>query len=204
VPPLPQSVQIFVVSLLNADRIVLAEQSTGERKPRWSTKIQEVLSVNLEQWREGLPAHMRWDDKDPPAEDINVARLRAKYYGARYIIHRPLLHHALHPMAQKPATQPAAAESPALSVVSSAQSYVSPSIPHAQHSESMERWPSDMAPPPRISTSQDPQPPSLKDLGPKVLNACVSCIEAAMHSTIAFDGVKGRPIVTNIFGTAHA
>jgi gamma-glutamyl phosphate reductase len=25
-----------------------------------------------------------------------------------------------------------------------------------------------------------------------------------MLSTVAFDGIKGRPVVTNIFGTAHA
>jgi hypothetical protein len=39
---------------------------------------------------------MQWDDGDPPSEDINEARLRAKYYGAKYIIHRPSLYYALH------------------------------------------------------------------------------------------------------------
>ncbi|KAM0707289.1 hypothetical protein Q7P35_005527 [Cladosporium inversicolor] len=31
-----------------------------------------------------------------------------------------------------------------------------------------------------------------------------NCIKAAEKSTIAFDNVLGRPIVTNIHGTAHA
>ncbi|KAH1372036.1 hypothetical protein KXX49_000372, partial [Aspergillus fumigatus] len=39
---------------------------------------------------------MKWKDADPPSNNINVARMRAKYYGTRYIIHRPLLYQALH------------------------------------------------------------------------------------------------------------
>lgn len=148
---------------------------------------------------------MRWNDKDPPSNNINVARLRAKYYGARYIIHRPLLHHALHPIAPKQPQPQVAAESPALSAVSSSQSHASPAFPHNPHTElTMERGTSDMGPSPHIYTSRDPQPSSLNDLDPKILAACVSCIEAAMNSTTAFDGIEGRPIVTNIFGTAHA
>ena len=176
-------------------------ESHGEKKAQWSTKIQEVLAGNLEQWRAGLPDHMKWDDGDPPSSDLNVARLRAKYYGARYIIHRPLLHHALHPMAHKSSAPTGTAASPALSAVSNAPSHVSP---HAFQAEPMERWTSDMGPPPRMRQSQDPQPSPLKDLDPKILAACMTCVEAAMNSTTAFDGVEGRPIVTNIFGTAHA
>lgn len=182
-------------------------ESRGERRTQWSTKVQEALVICLESWRAGLPSYMQWDDKDPPATDINVARLRAKYYGARYIIHRPLLHHALHPMAQKPAVPAGAsgpAASPALSNVSSAQSHVSPSVAHAYQSEPMERWPSEMGPPLRTRSSQDPLPLLAKELDRKVYDACLTCVEAAMNSTTAFDGVPGRPIVTNIFGTAHA
>lgn len=50
----------------------------------------------LTNWRRVLPPEMRWADGDDPSEDINEARLRAKYYGALYIIHRPFLHYALH------------------------------------------------------------------------------------------------------------
>ena len=41
----------------------------------------------------------------------------------------------------------------------------------------------------------------------KVLNSCRTCVEMAIKSTLAFDGVQNhrqRLIVTNIFGTAHA
>jgi hypothetical protein len=36
-----------------------------------------------------------WNDGDPPASDLLNARLRAKYYGAAYIILRPYIRHAL-------------------------------------------------------------------------------------------------------------
>jgi hypothetical protein len=38
----------------------------------------------------------------------------------------------------------------------------------------------------------------------EVREACKRCIEAAMQSTVALDGVPDRLIVTNIHGTAHA
>jgi hypothetical protein len=37
----------------------------------------------------------------------------------------------------------------------------------------------------------------------KVWSPCRQCIEAAMPSTVALDGVPDRSIVTNIHGTAH-
>jgi hypothetical protein len=54
--------------------------------------------MNLELWQNSLPEMMKWKDTAPPSNNINVTRMRerSKYYGARYIIHRPLLFHALH------------------------------------------------------------------------------------------------------------
>jgi hypothetical protein len=197
------SAQIHLRKVLNrvhTDLYKAERHNSKERRTTWSTKVQEALSFNLEQWRSGLPAIMTWKDGDPLPRDINIARMRAKYYGARYIIHRPLLHHALHPMLPKP-SNPAPAESPARSVVSSSQS---PSLGHIQQADSMERWSSDMGPPGRALSVSEQPPPALKELDQKVLEACVICIEAAYNSTVAFDGVEGRPIITNIFGTAHA
>lgn len=197
------SAQIHLRKVLNRVHTDLYKADKKERKTTWSTKVQEALSYNLEQWRSGLPTVMKWKDGDALPKDINIARMRAKYYGARYIIHRPLLHHALHPILPKTSnTAPAA--SPAPSGVSSSQSQVSPSLGHIQHADSMERWSSDMGPPGRgLSISEQP-PTTLKELEPKVLEACMFCIDAAYHSTVAFDGVEGRPVITNIFGTAHA
>ena len=157
--------------------------------------------MSLEEWRETLPPIMRWKDEDPPADDINTARMRAKYYGARYIIHRPLLHHALHPSSPKD-LNPKSVESPASTGSKSQQ--VSPSLAHSHRASSMVRRSSEMGPPgPSLSTPTQ-QPIPYKNLDPKLQEACRICIDSAIRSTTAFDGIKGRPIVTNIFGTAHA
>ena len=78
---------------------VISEQG----KTHWPSKMQGILNISLQQWRRSLPEVMQWKDHDPPSKDINVARMRAKYYGACYIIHRPLLYYALH-IAKRPAS----------------------------------------------------------------------------------------------------
>ena len=128
----------------------------------WPNKLCAELNRWLEGWRAALPNDLQWSDTDPPSADINAARMRAKYYGARYLINRPLLHSAIH---------------------------------------SLE--------PNGISNAAVPQrssPASVKHgrVDQEVYEASKICVEAAVKSTIAFDGVEGRLIVTNIFGTAHA
>lgn len=51
--------------------------------------------ANLSAWKNSLPEAMRWEDDEDLATHINDARLRAKYYAAKYIIHRPFLRYAL-------------------------------------------------------------------------------------------------------------
>ncbi|EAW06308.1 putative C6 finger domain protein [Aspergillus clavatus NRRL 1] len=175
---------------------------------RWTSNVQEILSMNLELWRNSLPEVMRWKDGDPPSKDINVARMRAKYYGARYIIHRPLLYHALH-FAGLPDAALTSVDSPAGSVLSGPKSQqVSPSLTHSQRATNMARLSSDMG---LAGHSAPPSFPAgsmgtiaYRDLPTKLRRACKVCIDSAILSTEAFDGVEGRPIVTNIFGTAHA
>ncbi|EEH07746.1 C6 zinc finger domain-containing protein [Histoplasma capsulatum G186AR] len=200
--------QIHLRKVLNRVHTELYKAESPDSKgPKvsWTTKVQEALSCNLEAWRTGLPDNMRWEESDPPSNNIIIARMRGKYYGCRYIIHRPLLHHALHPMSKY---LPGAANSIAPSSpsnMSSSQSQASPPSAHpALLSQNMERFPNDMGPPSRPGMLPDHQQLSLKSLDSKVRKACQACIDAAIQSTIAFDGVQGRPVVTNIFGTAHA
>ncbi|EER36403.1 C6 finger domain-containing protein [Histoplasma capsulatum H143] len=200
--------QIHLRKVLNRVHTELYKAESPDSKgPKvsWTTKVQEALSCNLEAWRTGLPDNMRWEESDPPSSNIIIARMRGKYYGCRYIIHRPLLHHALHPMSKY---LPGAANSIAPSSpsnMSSSQSQASPPSAHpALLSQNMERFPNDMGPPSRPGMLPDHQQLSLKSLDSKVRKACQACIDAAIQSTIAFDGVHGRPVVTNIFGTAHA
>jgi len=136
----------------------------------------------LKDWLQVLPPQLRWNDTDPPATDINVARLRAKYYGARYIIHRPFLNYALHSQSLRE------------SIDKRLESLPSFGSPSGRHEGAM-------APPtPRALSS------GATDQVEKILLSAKLCIDAAMQSTEAFDGVRQRErlVVTNIFGTAHA
>lgn len=78
---------------------IISEQG----KPHWPSKMQGILDMSLQQWQRSFPEVIQWKDHDQPLKDINVARMRAKYYGACYIIHRPLLYYALH-IAKRPAS----------------------------------------------------------------------------------------------------
>jgi hypothetical protein len=146
---------------------------------------------------------MKWKDTDPPSKDINVARMRAKYYGARYIIHRPLLYHALH-FTGHPKPTFASADPPAGSILSGSKSqHVSPTL-----TTNVARLSSDVgmavhsAPPSFLEDSVSTT--AYRGLPLDLRRACKVCIDSAILSTEAFDGIEGRPIVTNIFGTAHA
>jgi hypothetical protein len=57
-------------------------------------KVIESLNVNLEAWRSSL-GNWNWNDREHKSIDINVARMRGKYYGAKYIINRPALGYLL-------------------------------------------------------------------------------------------------------------
>ncbi|KAL4870006.1 hypothetical protein BDV12DRAFT_166848 [Aspergillus spectabilis] len=161
---------------------------------KWKSSVQEMLSLNLDLWRGTLPPAMRWSEHDPPASDINVARLRAKYYGAQYIIHRPLLYHAIEYSGPNMG-EPLSDMLPGYTPGSSSLQQMSP---HGQQGVDMTRISSD------LGNMQGWHAKSYRHLPQKFRRACTVCVESAIKSTTAFDGVKGRPIVTNIFGTAHA
>jgi hypothetical protein len=118
----------------------------------------------IEAWRRMLPPNFQWSDDDEPPTDINTARLRAKYYGARYVISRPILMEAINKDAL----------------------------------DSANRSPS------RRADVQQLLSPDQPGLSSSLLKHCELCVEAAKHSTVAFDNVPDRLTVTNIWGTAHA
>ncbi|KAI9724738.1 MAG: hypothetical protein M1812_000013 [Candelaria pacifica] len=170
------SAQIQLRKVLNrAHSALYRTEETNPTHAGWSTSNSAHLEYQLKEWRRILPPGFEWKDSDPPATDINAARMRAKYYGARYIIHRPFLHHAIHPMNPQdnlPLNSPNSA-------------FGSPEL-LSRHGI--------MRPPPTSTTSAQET----------ITEASQICVEAAMKSTVAFDGIKKRPVVTNIFGTAHA
>ncbi|CAI7640529.1 unnamed protein product [Penicillium glandicola] len=196
------SAQIHLRKVLNRVHTDLYKVEK-QGQTRWSSTVQEALSLNLDLWRKSLPQSMQWEETDPPANEINAARMRAKYYGARYIIHRPLLYHALHyghtgarigPVGQSLVDSPTSTQ-------------LSPSMLHsASRAPNMARMSSDMGSmPAAVSTDWQPPKVRLHELPKKLKTACDICISSAIKSTEAFDGVGGhRLVVTNIFGTAHA
>ena len=73
---------------------VHSELYQGPKQHQPPFLVIHALIRNLEAWRKTL-ADLDWDDDDHQSDDINVARMRAKYYGAKYLIHRPGMEHAL-------------------------------------------------------------------------------------------------------------
>ena len=205
------SAQIHLRKVLNRVHTDLYKvEKQGET--RWSSNVQKALSMNLDLWRNSLPQTMMWDDKDPPSSDINAARMRAKYYGARYIIHRPLLYHALHygtDGARVSAAGQTTVDSPTGSASASQGQRMSPSMTYSGYRPAgMSRILSDMGgASTNAATSPNvwvPPKVKLRELPQKLRQACKACIESAILSTLAFDGIEDRLVVTNIFGTAHA
>ncbi|KAK3709023.1 hypothetical protein LTR37_011187 [Vermiconidia calcicola] len=141
------------------------------------SEVKSMLSGHediLTYWRETLPLGLRWNDSDPPSTDILEARLRAKYWGARYIINRPFLDYALHIM------------------------------PHAKDGLSIESVAKDCNGNPRDKAEVHLFKAIETMGESEIWEASKRCIDAAMQSTVSLDGVPERLIVTNIHGTAHA
>ena len=173
------------------DSVVLTIRFNLDQPRDQNSWIQEAddLEYQIKQWRQYLPPALRWNDKDPPATDINNARMRAKYYGARYIITRPFLRLAVNPVSRPPA-------------FSSGLQQSSPVAPVDYSEQGDTTYMAEMSPDQR-----------------RVFEASKFCVNAAIQSTIAFDRVGIDPstpweissdfiperfIVTNIFGTLHA
>jgi len=140
-------------------------------------QVREMLKGHesiLGSWRHSLPPALQWDDSDPPAPGILNARLRAKYWGARYVVNRPFLDYALHVM------------------------------PHAKAGAKVKDVARDVDGNPRDGADIHLFE-AIEGMGEsEIWQASKRCIDAAMQSTVALDGVADRLIMTNIHGTAHA
>ncbi|KAH7461780.1 hypothetical protein FOMA001_g18778 [Fusarium oxysporum f. sp. matthiolae] len=116
-------------------------------------------------------------EDDPPADDILAARLRAKYWGAQVITYRPFIRQIL----QFSHSIKNHASSPNFPSVSSEfrQDITAPVI--------------------------HPKARTHGDIDPQVVELAKKGIKALIESTRAFHGLGDkRPIITNVFGTAHA
>ncbi|QIW98839.1 hypothetical protein AMS68_004357 [Peltaster fructicola] len=166
--------QILLRRVLNG---IHRELYGEEAKNKSIATLQSTLlsyETELAQWRSSLPKEHQWDDKDEPPTTILPARLRAKYYGAIYISTRPFLDYCLHIMAQH--QQGAAVEDVALDARGNRREIADVMVLKAiAHMPLATIW-----------------------------EYAQRCVNAALRSTVALDGVPARLIITNIHGTAHA
>lgn len=115
-------------------------------------------------------------EDDPPADEILAARLRAKYWGAQTITYRPFIRQIL------------------------------------QFSHSLNHHPTSPNPPTGtefrdgiIAPMIHPNTKSLGDIEPSVVELARKGIKALVESTRPFHNLGDkRPLITNVFGTAHA
>jgi hypothetical protein len=190
-----------ILSRVQTDLCKIAKQI----QTHGSSDVQEALHMNLFLWRAGLPDVMKWEDNEPPAADINVARLRAKFYDVQQFIHRPLLYHMLH-YGQTGATigsvgQPLVDSSIGSTFVPQTQQ-MPRSMTHIHRSNVQMQL---MIHPSSSARSiWTPSTVNLHELPSRLRRACKICVKSAILSTEAFDGIGDRIVVTNIFGTAHA
>lgn len=120
-----------------------------------------------------------WNDDDPTSPDINVSRIRGKYYGARYIILRPFLQHAL--------------------------SIMKPRYVQIQNVGASDEIPQMRLLDLRARDNRRKHEDRDEETVLGIIRGTKGCIDAAMSSTIAFDGLSpDRFLVTNIHGTALA
>ncbi|KAL9614805.1 MAG: hypothetical protein Q9167_000715 [Letrouitia subvulpina] len=179
--------QIHIRNILNDIQHELYPPEDQERATR-GTALRNHFNDRLEAWRKLLPPGLQWKDTDPPASNINDARLRAKFYGAKYIVHRPFLRHALDNRLEFSESR-----SPRLVNLTSLDNRSSSYSPQAGERRGSTRE----------STSQAKQEMVAEA---EILESAKICVAAAIRSTEAFDNIinSQRLIVTNIFGTTHA
>ncbi|KAF2711565.1 hypothetical protein K504DRAFT_224100 [Pleomassaria siparia CBS 279.74] len=189
--------------ILNEAHNTLYSPNDRKRPPGFDVKdLHEVAKAArlhadiLSSWRRLLPPTLAWKDHEPPSRDINIARLRAKFYGGHYMILRPFLFLAVHDV-QLPQGPQVAWSSQANSPAGNMTVPSIPTNPGLQRS---------------LMNPNSEQA--------DILIVAHKCINSAIQSTIAFDRVgepensdtyipfqsiaKRRLIVTNIFGTLHA
>jgi hypothetical protein len=162
--------------------------------PSEASSVYDYLMSHRDLITETKPNY-KWTDGEKPSSDLLVARMQAKYYGAGYIILRPYLWNAL---------QWANVHLP-FDMESWLHSEYNPGVPNPMAPVGSEGLPNEL--PSRNVTKEEVESNPL--LAKTFLWCCKKCIEYAMHSTVAFDGVAppahgSRPRVTNIHGTATA
>ena len=133
-------------------------------------------SVSSMNW---VSPRFRFEEPDQPANEILAARLRAKYWGAQMITYRPFIRQILN------------------------FSYSIRANPSSPNLPSGTEFRKDIDVP-----MIDPNARAPSDIDPAIVALAVKAINALVESTRAFHNLdevgNKRPIITNVYGTAHA
>lgn len=165
---------------------------SASSKAPWADADASGLFIGLQNFRELIieryPKY-RWRDGDELPTDLLQARLRAKFYGAAYIILRPYISNALTYQEE------------------GGGGYFSPADLRAwlKNDYKADQVPTNL-PKNHVRATEFK---SSEAMALNYLWCCKKSIDSAMHSTVAFDGVadpvkRQRLRVTNIHGTATA
>jgi hypothetical protein len=133
-------------------------------------------SVSSMNW---VSPRFRFEETDQPANEILAARLRAKYWGAQMITYRPFIRQILN------------------------FSYSMRNNPRSPNLPSTTEFRKGVDAP-----LIDPNARNPSDIDPAITALAVKAIKALIESTRAFHNLdevgNKRPIITNVYGTAHA
>lgn len=123
-----------------------------------------------------VPTRFRFTEREKPATEILGARLRAKFYGAMMITYRPFIRQILK------------------------WSYEMRHNPGNPDIAPDTEFPREVQAP-----AIDPRAREISDISPEIIDSAKKGIPFLIESTRAFHGLDDqRPIITNVFGTAHA
>ena len=201
------STQMHLRRILNSVHKILYS-GEADKKISDITRNVETVGSNLSAWRHVFTVQkFGWDDNNMQADDINTARVRAKFYGASYIIHRPILNKLLHQKPNHPVLLKASTtESPASFASPSSHDASPRSIKPQNVDFGAQRQQSESLPPISRKSVDVSEPSEISaDLKQSLRRYCRTCIESAINSTEVFDRlIKQRLLITNIYGTAHA
>ena len=170
--------QLYLRTHLNSiHRMFYAPDKEGVDQGKKDQKFNNVgLVVDFVKSMHWVAKSFQFKESDAPADDILSARLRAKYWGAQVITYRPFIRQILM-WSDMLNNHPS---SPKMCAVSEfRQGVTAPII--------------------------NPAARSAKDLHPDLLRYAELGVKALVESTRAFHNLgPKRPIITNVFGTAHA
>jgi hypothetical protein len=82
-----KSLRYYFVILHEGNRV----EGTKLHDTKALVAMTEHYVERLQEWRNMLHPHLAWDDDDFPSTNLNIARMRAKYYECLCIVHRPYL-----------------------------------------------------------------------------------------------------------------